>query len=374
MKEYYAASLGDYFNAISRIAQRAATAEKEERKEGQMPLLWFRGLTGNNHTLLPTLYRGKTFKAAENPIAYNQLKQKEDARYQNFKSRTYHLIKTNPDKKSEWLEIYQHHFGRTRLMDWTESAKTALCFAVEALLDSRNDDNLKKRRSELTPTVTVINPCELNKRVYRYFYEHKEIIRGAIKEFALPKTDEIALVDEMQNVMKDNEKSFFAQMNEDIEMEGIVSLCVLEDMRSVAGGQLKQRLCNMECNPFYYLILRYYTDALPITIKDETEKVLSPLAVLHPYHSERIRKQRGTFSVYPNYIFSDTVQELYEIRKIDVRAMENQPGVNDLLSRIYITNPRQVAKELLYAGERRSELYPDVDNRAMVMEAQEYYI
>ncbi len=408
MREYYAASLSEFFEVVKQIAEqdqkesleeekrkrereeksKKTQEEKEEEKreeekkeeenwkkkrDGRIPQLWFRGLSGNSHTLLPTLYRGDSY--GDMPLVYNQIKQREDARYQHFKSRTYHLIKTNPNLQSEWLEIYQHYMGKTRLLDWTESAKTALCFAVEAFLDSREDENLKQKRKTITPTVTVINPSKLNYKVYRYFYEHEEMLQRAVEElfpgdFAGCKKT----VQNIQDSMSRYEESLFAPKNLDIEMQGIVSLCVLEDMRDMAGDQLKQRIVNMEFNPFYYFILRYYTDALPVHIEREELSVLPPLAVLHPYHSERIRKQRGTFSIYPNYVLSGKMRELKEKRNVDVRTMERQREVNPLLYRIYITNPRRVAEELLYAGERRTELYPDLDDHAWLLETSEYYV
>lgn len=371
MREYYAASLSEFFDIIRKIAEKEVREESVQKK--RIPQLWYRGLSGNYHTLLPTLYRNKLFD--DTALAYNQIKQKEDSRYQHFKARTFHLIKTNPNLQSEWLEIYQHHMGKTRLMDWTESAKTALCFAVEAFLDSRDGEDLNIKRATNTPTVTVINPSELNRKVYQYFCQHEEMIEKAVRELFPNNISECKkAVLEIQGNMAQYEDVLFAPQNEDVEMKGIVSLCILEDMRNMAGDQLKQRIVNMEFNPFYYLILRYYTDALPVCIERETDLILPPLAVLHPYHSERIRKQRGTFSIFPNYVLGKTMKELKEKREVDVRTMERQREVNALLSRIYITNPRRVAEDLLYAGERRTELYPGLDDYAWLLETSKYYV
>ena len=53
--------------------------------------------------------------------------------------------------------------------------------------------------------------------------------------------------------------------------------------------------------------------------------------------------------------------------------MEEQPYISDCLKVIYIINPNQVAKELMLSGERRSELYPDIQTYADIIETQEYY-
>lgn len=366
MREYYVSSLGEYFAAIEEIAE-----SDSEKRKNEVPLLWFRGLTENYHMLLPTLYRKETLVSSE--MEYNLFKQKEDTRYQHFKSRTYHLIKTNPDFESEWLEIYQHHEGKTRLMDWSESAKTALSFAVEAFLDSRGTDDLKKKRETITPTVTVINPTALNRIAYRYFIEHEELVCNALKDLmeVEERTDTSHCV---CDCMRKHEDSLFAPRKGDTEMAGIVSLCVLEDMRNISWEQLKRRISEGEINPYYYLILRYYTDALPVCIEYENQEILPPLAILHPYHSERIRKQRGVFTIFPNYVFSKRIQELYDKRNIDVRVMEHQKSVNPLLNRIYIMDAQRVAKELLYAGERRTELYPGLNDYANLLETTKFFV
>lgn len=366
MREYYVSSLGEYFSAIEDIAERDS-----EKTENTVPLLWFRGLTGNNHTLLPTLYRSETIDSCD--MAYNLFKQKEDTRYQHYKARTFHLIKTNPDFEGEWLEIYQHHDGKTRFMDWSESAKTALSFAVEAFLDTRNTDDLKKKRETITPTVTVMNPTALNRKAYRYFTTDEGLAYSALKEL-MEDTESLDTAYCICDYMRKNEATLFAPRNRDTEMAGIVSLCVLEDMRKLGSEQLKRRIIEGEFNPYYYLILRYYTDALPVRIEHEGQEILPPLAILHPYHSERIRKQRGVFTIFPNYIFSKRTQELYDKRKVDVRIMEYQKITSPLLSRIYITDAQKVARELLYAGERRTELYPGLNDYANLLETTKFYV
>lgn len=367
MREYYVSSLGEYFAAIEEIAE-----SDSEKRKNEVPLLWFRGMEYSHYKLLPTFCRKETLVSGD--MEYNLFKQREDTRYQHFKSRTYHLIKTNPDFESEWLEIYQHHEGYTRLLDWTESAKTALSFAVEAFLDSRdNDDNFKKKRETITPTVTVINPTALNRIAYRYFAEHEEMVCNALKELmsVLERTDTSHYV---CDCMRNHENSLFAPEKGDTEMAGIVSLCVLEDMRNISWEQLKRRIREGEINPYYYLILRYYTDALPVNIEYENQEILPPLAILHPYHSERIRKQRGVFTIFPNYVFSKRIQELYDRRNIDVRVMEYQKSINHLLNRIYILDAQRVAKELLYAGERRTELYPGLNDFANLLETTKFFV
>ncbi|MCM1124215.1 MAG: FRG domain-containing protein [Butyrivibrio sp.] len=368
MTEYYVYSLGEFYDAVNKIA----LAEKgiEERKE-LFPAFWYRGFAHNHYTLLPSLYRQKTFKYADS-IVYNQVKQMEDSRYQHYKSRAFHIVNSNPDLESEWMEIYQHYLGKTRMLDWTESARTALSFALEAYLNTKEDLHIERERETLTPVVAVINPHRLNEKAYQFIADSEGLIEKAVSDLFPAVSERTLLVKKMMENMADNKDIFFSENSEDQEMQGIVSLCVLERMRDMAGVGLKERIWNFEFNPFYYLVLRYYTDALPISVKSEKEKILPPLAILHPYHSDRIRKQRGVFTVFPNYELDEPLVELLKKRKVDVREMERQSCINSLISKIRILNPRRVAKELLYSGERRTELYPDLDVYAEVMETSKF--
>ena len=86
-------------------------------------------------------------------------------------------------------------------------------------------------------------------------------------------------------------------------MEGIPCLSVLHDLASQTRHNLQNLLKQKEFNPYYYLLLRYYADGLPVFIDESQEEdFLPPLAVLQPYHSIRIKEQKGVFTIFPNYI------------------------------------------------------------------------
>lgn len=94
---------------------------------------------------------------------------------------------------------------------------------------------------------------------------------------------------------------------------------------------------------------------------------------MHQYQSERIRAKRGVFTIFPNY-YLQGISKAYKQIGIDCRVLENQSYVEECLFEIRITNPNQIAKELLYSGERRTELYPENEYYVHTLEASKFFV
>lgn len=375
-----AADLGEFYDAIREIGD--IQRDKSALKNDTIPRLWFRGHGFNHYRLIPSLYRGKYYKQNAGK-SYSQINLSESYRYQHMKSRVYHYVKTNPKLECEWQEIYQHHLGNTRFMDWTESAKTALSFALEPLIDSQFDNrNQDSKRKRLTPEVWILNPCLLNERIYEFLSDSKQkgLVEALLEAIGLSSG-----AGDIQDMMRCEKETFFAMAEGDIEISRIVSLSVLEDYRENAGGSMRERVQKGEFNPFHYLVLRLYSDAVPYEISDtvansimsdEPDKrleILPPMAVLQPYHSERIKTQRGTFTIFPNYVLGARAESMAKRRNVDLREMQRQELVKNCLAKISILHPNRVAEQLLMSGERRTELYPDMDAYVELIETQRYY-
>lgn len=126
--EYKVKSLYGYLKVIQILSE-----DKE---------LWFRGHSCRNYKLQPNLYRGK------DSISEDDLRTIEVKLNRRFRDRSMPYGLQGRDESSEksglqsWWRLFtmQHYGTPTRLLDWSENAITALCFAV---LDAHQKGDLK---------------------------------------------------------------------------------------------------------------------------------------------------------------------------------------------------------------------------------------
>lgn len=357
---------------VSSLAELCRKIEKIEDKRNMNSghPLWFRGQESSDYCLLPTLLRKDRDRDLVNSDqTYSTVNLREDYRLQTFKARVFHLTNPMPSNRLEWQALYQHHFGSTRLLDWSESVWIALSFALEAFLDARDSADFRMKRSSATPVIWVLDPVMLNRKVYTYFCQSDKLHKTALKTMDFSEKE----LDEFSSHI--NEGGLYHQVSDSsgMRMGGIINLGVLDEYRQHHMAEMKGMLLSGEYNPFFYLCMRYYGDALPVCIDQNGEDNLPPLAVLHQYQSERIRSQRGTFTVFPNY-FLPKGSEWNSLFEYDCRRMECQPFISDCIYEIRLLNPQKIAKELMLLGSRQTELYPESDYYARSMEAEQYFV
>lgn len=353
---YTAASLEEYLEIISLVNDTLVESDPYQRYSP----IWYRGHERQDYLLMPTLLRGSSGMGA----SYGRDHLREDLRYQHFRSKCNQLVDTAPTSKIEWQEILQHHLGSTRLMDWSESAISALMFALEAFIDPLDNKELEYRRLTVTPTVWVLAPARLNGYVYKVLSQSRDLIQAAVQDLIAKGFGKKCLTDTICTLLHDGQEFYF-ENNDKMSMNGIFCLAAIESERRACGERMKYLLRNAEFNPFFYLLLRYYNDGLPLSME-----TLPPLAIVHPYHSRRIQSQHGVFTVMPHYQIKE--EEIGGIR--DKRPMERQSLIQDCLCRIKIARPAKVAKELLAIGERRVNLYPELDNYVRDMESKKWHV
>lgn len=112
-------SLSEYLEAVS------ATLPSSK-------VLWYRGHSKVSHELVPSLYRNVSTKTEE------QLRRMEEQLNRRFRDRAMpHSFQSRDDSSdvsalhSWWRMFSMQHYGTpTRMLDWSENALIALCFAV----------------------------------------------------------------------------------------------------------------------------------------------------------------------------------------------------------------------------------------------------
>ncbi len=97
------------------------------------------------------------------------------------------------------------------------------------------------------------------------------------------------------------------------------------------------------------------------------------MAIHEPYHSERIRAQRGVFTVFPNYLLNARDTHLAKKYGVDCRTMDSQKDVQSCLHKINLVEPHNIARQLVIGGQRDTELYPDIDKYVNLIETSRYY-
>lgn len=112
-------SLSEYLEAVSETLT-------------QSKVLWYRGHSKQSHALIPSLYRNVGSKTEE------QLRRMEEQLNRRFRDRAMpHSFQSRDDSSdvsalhSWWRMFTMQHYGTpTRMLDWSENALIALCFAV----------------------------------------------------------------------------------------------------------------------------------------------------------------------------------------------------------------------------------------------------
>jgi hypothetical protein len=358
-QKFTAGTIGQVYDCIDMISRHFREKGNEEcNGNSKYPLLWYRAHREQTWQLSPTLFRDFEPKG----YGYTALNLKEDYRIHGFVARARHIITDKPGNRLEWLEVMQHHFTQTRLMDWTESIDIALTFALEEFLDpDQNDKELDIRRRNMTPCIWILNPYLLNSKVYDALSTGVGLVRDALKEHL-----SAIKSNRLRRKLEDNKGRFYGKNDApefDPYLSGLINLSAIEDLRQANQSRLNQMLENEQFNPFFYLLARYYIDGIQVAVED-----LPPLAIVHPYHSNRIRQQKGAFTIFPYYKWRDEREGFYKKLGINSLAMEKQKRIKECIYQIRLTDPERIAAQLLISGKRKADIYPELENYAKDLE------
>lgn len=358
--KYYADSLEQVMYYVDEIGNRY-------KDSGMTKALWFRGHEYAHYNLEPNLFRGAQYKY-NSLLTYSNNHLREDYRYQHFMARNYDKTDyREPHSIFEWQEVMQHFFSKTRLMDWSEFLFSALEFALEAYLIPYNNLEISEKRRKMQPTLWVLQPNQLNMQVYDSITGERDfpILAKVLSDMDWFTRNEIGME------LKNGKEIYFSLDNRsDHNFSDIVSLTALEQLRRSYTGHEIEAVKRRELNPFFYILSRIYADGVPVEYN-----TVPPLAVIHPYHSQRIKAQKGVFTVFPFYILGDTEEQ---IKKMNVNfnpvSMEYMSKCQSSLYEIHLTNPAKIAEQMRMIGCKSSDLYPDTQRVTQDMENMNFSI
>ena len=338
-------NLGEYMECVHALAQEGDPAAPD--------ILWFRGISDMNHSLIPSLFRGNVRVTVEDGGGqYSSLHYAEDIRVQHYIAKNYHFFDKEPSSRVEWLEVMQHQGMNTRVLDWSESSIHSLLFAIEPFLN--NEKYKDQNRMKCVPGVWVLKPGKLNKKIVDELLKRTgvgKLTYNLFKELTTDEDELLNMIKKLQIMKSDSYNTTSATAH----LDYIYNLSAINDEILRDRIRLKQLLMNGDImNSIYYVLGRIYSDGYILE-----DRKIPPLAVVHPYHSERIKAQKGVFTVFPFYKEHDGDEKLRKLG-INPDGIDNNSLAKDSLVKIVINNPKDIAGELIEHGMNDSWLYPEM--------------
>lgn len=346
-REYEINSLSEYIN------------KAKEFSAGDM--LWYRGQESYKYHLLPNLYRGSVADFSQNG-QYNSIHLAEDMRIQQYYATNYSFIKGSGINTTEWLGMAQHFGLKTRFLDWSTSALHALMFALEKFADKKAVDEQTK-----IPCVWALKPQKMNKRIVDELINQSSSLFDDMRKDAQSKDELDALLNLDKAVKNNNDtyKYIFKESNPKNQwgkMDYLYDLAYFDRLLDKVNSNPKLAFSGDVVNPIFYFLARIYIDGR----KAEGCLGCTPLAVIHPLNSERIKEQRGVFTVFPfpHKASNDSkdAKDVYDEKsKFEYMRMEHNSYITGNLCKLVLKKPKRILEELQNLGVNRSWLYFEPD-------------
>lgn len=314
--------------------------------------LWYRGHGSYKYQLLPNLYRGSVADFLENG-QYNSIHLAEDMRIQQYYATNYSFIKGSGINTTEWLGMAQHFGLKTRFLDWSTSALHALMFALEKYADKKTADG----QTDI-PCVWALKPQKMNQRVVHELINGSDKLIDKIGKDTQSKEELQSLIN-IVNMLKNEDDPYKYILKESKpenqwkKMDYMYDLAYFDRLLEQVKSNPKLAFTGDVVNPIFYLLACVYIDGyFAGTCLGRT-----PLAIIHPLNSERIKEQRGVFTVFPFPHKSLCV----EGGSMEYMRMEHNPDISGNLCKFILKKPKQILGELQCLGINRSWLYFEPD-------------
>lgn len=343
INKYKAYHLCDVFQIVSDIGKKNQIANNVP------PVLWARGHERISYNLKPTLLRYIDLDSF-----YNNTSSKravgEELRKEYYIAKNYHFFTDVPRTSIEWMEVMQHHGTYTRLLDWSESIIHSLLFALECFFNKEKYNN--QDRMDAMPCLWILNPIKWNEVCYDQIFYDKKLLESVLDDLPKGLKEKILFrLEKAVGTMQD-----YLDIQETSHLKGIFNFSsIMSDFQSMSDRELFYLLEKGELfNCILYVLVRIYCYS-------QTQKInkVLPVSIVEPYHSERIRAQRGVFTLFP-YYEEDGKFNAAKYFQLPLDAMEYMNQANCYLYRILLCNPEEIAFELMNSGANISWLYQEM--------------
>lgn len=333
-----------YVNSLSQYIEEVVKLKNAVYPEQGKNVLWFRGHRNYEWSLIPSLFRGVGENKTADDRGYTNISLREGLRQQQNHAKNYQFLKNDGLNPIEWMAVAQHYGIKTRLLDWSTSAIHALLFALEYQFakpgEFKDENNL--------PCVWCLFPQRMNRDTTQYIIDNRADLGILLTQ--KEKDGFWQITEFLKKVAEDGSnlyKTVFFESaeKEDEHLNYLYNLAHFEELLAIVESRPSVAYEGGLINPLYYILDKIYGNGIGIG-----KLCLSPLAIIHPYHSERIKAQQGVFTIFPNLI-TDKLGETSDMR--------GNPAIMKHLNRIIIQSPGKVAEELKALGAHRSWLYPE---------------
>ena len=317
------------------------------------PVLWSRGHQISDWNLKPTLLRDVELNPVAGLSNATGRAMEEELRKQHYVARNYHFLMKEPQSDLEWYEVMQHHGVKTRLLDWSESTLHSLIFALECFFD--NQKFRKEDRVRCSPCVWILEPINWNMAALEKILENHKLVEILLNEIAgISGTDVNQILMRTRDLKKNLDP--YLTLASIGHLKGIFNLSsMVGELRTKRYRDFVELLKNGEI----YFCLAYFLTKIYMSEKLQKIQEVMPLSIVESYHSERIRAQKGAFTIFP-YYEEDSVYKNAQKLNIQLDAMENMTSGEQFLHKISLCHPEKIAFEVMNAGLNLSWLYPEM--------------